>query len=57
MKRVENFERYAIFSCYYLLICESIGFCFVVLTCYFRFNLQTVYSLEFILFNLFRIEP
>jgi hypothetical protein len=21
MKRVENFERYVIFSCYYLLIC------------------------------------
>ncbi len=37
MKRAENFERYVIFSCYYLLICSSNGFVFVVLTCYVRF--------------------
>jgi hypothetical protein len=52
MKRVESFERYVIFSCYYLLICLSNGFCFVVLTCHFRFNLQMVFNFwMFILFQ------
>jgi hypothetical protein len=41
-KRVENFERYIIFSCYYLLILLIGRFCFAVLTCHFRFNLEMV---------------
>jgi hypothetical protein len=42
MKRVENFERYVIFSCYYSLILLIRRFVFAVLTRHFRYNLQTV---------------
>ncbi len=42
LKRVENFERYVIFSCYYLLILLIKQFLFCCAHLLFRFILQTV---------------
>ena len=54
MKRVENFERYIIFSCHYLLILLINGFCFAVLTHYLdliftRFYSPDIYPFQFVL--------
>ncbi len=58
LKRVENFERYVIFSCYYSLILLIKWFLFCCVHLLFRFILQTVLLSGYLsFFNLFHIEP
>jgi hypothetical protein len=46
LKRVENLERYVIFSCHYLLILLINSFSFAVLTCHLDLIFKRFYSLD-----------
>ena len=57
LKRVENFQRYVIFSCYYSLILQIKWFLVAVFTHYLDYTSNGFTLRIVILFILFRIEP